>query len=311
MGHERDAGEEDSAKLRASPRHQKSRIRGSIEDIVLQHDRRNVSQLRQHLARDYVGRAAQAVLASRGPVLIATGFFEIGPRAIETDGPPGAVAIGRALRLLGRKVVYVSDHYAWSILEAEVAAESEVVDFPIADERRSRLYARRLLERYSPGVVIAVERCSLTALGRYLNMSGSDISAFTARLDYLFGHGATTVGIGDGGNEIGMGKLAAEIRAAPGLPDEPAATACHHLIAASVSNWGAYGLVAGLEQLTGRSLLPSNDEATTVITSMVARGAVDGANFTSIAAVDGFTLQENLEILKQLRELSSAHLRPA
>ncbi len=48
----------------------------------------------------------------------------------------------------------------------------------------------------------------------------------TARLDYLFEHGIPSVGIGDGGNEIGMGNLAEVI---PGVD---------RLVLASVSNWG-------------------------------------------------------------------------
>ena len=63
--------------------------------------------MRRRLPPDFCSRAAQHVLESEGPVIILTGFYVKG--SWETDGPPGAVAIGRALEKLGRQVTYVTD----------------------------------------------------------------------------------------------------------------------------------------------------------------------------------------------------------
>ena len=62
-----------------------------------------------------------------------------------------------------------------------------------------------------PSVLIAIERCGFTSDKKYRNMHGNDISEYNARVDYLFSDDTPSVGIGDGGNEIGMGNLEQEI----------------------------------------------------------------------------------------------------
>ena len=275
---------------------------GAIEDIILSHDKRGMTPLRPHLPPDYCMQAAEFLYDRPGTVIIVTGFYELVPRVIETDGPPGALAIGGALRGLNRKVVYVSDRHAVPFLTPE-AQGAEVAEFPIAEPEESQEFAVSLIQRYKPSVIIAIERCSITRSGRYLNMSGGDITAYTARTDYLFSEHPATIGIGDGGNEIGMGVLAEVIPSVPPLPDEPALTGATHLIIASVSNWGGYGLVAGLSILAGKDLLPSKEEGAGVIRRMVDRGAVDGMKDKAVYGVDEFTLEENLEILERLREV--------
>src|SRR5262249_9775920 len=61
----------------------------------------------------------------------------------------------------------------------------------------------------------------------------------------------TTIGIGDGGNEIGMGSLPRDIveHDIPNGPLIAATTRTDHLIVAGVSNWGAYGLLAAIASL--------------------------------------------------------------
>ena len=284
-----------------------NRAEESIEDIILWHDQRGMTALRPHLAPDYCMQAARFIHDRLGTAFIVTGFYEIVPHVIETDGPPGALAVGRALQACGREVVYVSDRHAVPFLEPE-SQGAEVMEFPITREEESRAFALSLLESHKPSLVIAVERCSVTQSGRYLNMSGQDISAHTARVDHLFTEHTATVGVGDGGNEIGMGKLAHVIPTVPTLPDEPALTSATHLVVTSVSNWGGYGIAAALSILTGRDLLPSREEETGLIQRMVDRGAVDGKILKPVPGVDGYTLDENLDILDRLRQVVAASL---
>ena len=144
----------------------------------------------------------------------------------------------------------------------------------------------------------------MTPTGRYLNMRGLDISQYNAKLDYLFDHDVT-VGIGDGGNEIGMGNLIRHIPLVETLPDEPTATRVNKLIIASVSNWGGYGLIAALSLLSKRNLLPTAEEEEEVIRRMVDLGAVDGISTQRVYAVDGFPLEENRRTLERLNALLS------
>ena len=119
-----------------------------------------------------------------------------------------------------------------------------------------------MLEELQPDLLISIERCGRNRNDEYLNMRGRDISPQTARLDYLFDGSVPSVGIGDGGNEIGMGNLVDIIPSVDSLPDEPAVSTVDRLIIASVSNWGGYGLAAALSHLAGKNLLPTaEDEA--------------------------------------------------
>lgn len=279
----------------------------TIEDIILRYDKRGMTPLRPHLPEDYCTRAARRVLdAGPGRALIATGFYITRAGATETDGPPGAYFIGKALEALGRPVTYVTDRLTTPVFEGLVDAE-DVVDFPFADAEASEAFAVDLLGRLEPAVCIAIERCGFTGPGRYLNMRGQDTSEYHAKLDYVFMHHGATVGIGDGGNEIGMGNLAEHIPSVEQLPNEPCVTTVSELIIASVSNWGGYGLVAALSLLAGRNLLPSPEQEEDVIRAMVDRGAVDGVASAPVYGVDGFTLQENRRTLEALHRLLAEH----
>ena len=86
-----------------------------------------------------------------------------------------------------------------------------------------------LLEQLQPSLLIAIERCSFTTPGRYQNARGEDTSEYHAKLDYLFKHHDNTIGIGDGGNEIGMGNLTEQIAAVEALPNDPATTTVSEL----------------------------------------------------------------------------------
>ncbi len=74
-------------------------------------------------------------------------------------------------------------------------------------------------------------------------MHGRDITASMAPAHHLFDMrlAPVTIGIGDGGNEIGMGKISMETIARN--INRGAQIACRvpadHLIVAGISNWGA------------------------------------------------------------------------
>jgi hypothetical protein len=179
------------------------------------------------------------------------------------------------------------------------------VEFPIADDPSSKQYADELLAKLKPSVLVSIERGGMTRGGQYLNMRGVDYSPYNARLDYLFNGQTPSVGIGDGGNEIGMGNLASEIPQFDTLPDDPAVTCVDKLLIASVSNWGGYGLIAALSLLVGKNLLPSGQEEEDLIRKMVDAGAVDGVSGNNISAVDAWSLAENRQALEALQAILS------
>ena len=280
----------------------------SIEDLILQQDKRGVAQLRPHLPSDYCSQAASYVMDHPGDVVIVTGFYILMTGTPETDGPPGAIAIGNALQALGRKVSYITDSVCLAALRDLAGEDAAVIEFPITGVEASQQAAREILARLKPSLLISIERSGRTKDDTYLNMRDADITPNTARLDYLFEEGIPSVGIGDGGNEIGMGNLADIIPTIDRLPNNPAIAQVDKLVVASVSNWGGYGLVAALSRLAGRNLLPTVEHETRLIHRMVEIGVVDGTTGKAVPTVDDFTTEENGAVLEQLHEMVGERL---
>ena len=276
-----------------------------IEDIILAHDQRGISALRSHLPDNYCEEAARLLVSQQGTVFITTGFYIVKAQAAETDGPPGAIAVGRALELLGRRVVYVTDEPAASMMRA-LAGSDRVLLFPNVDSDKSQSHASQLIRDYQPSLLIAIERCGRTQDGTYLNMADRDVTAFTAKIDALFESSIPSIGIGDGGNEICMGNLADVIPKCAGLPALPCVTRATQLVIASVANWGAYGLLAALSRMMKRNLLPSVEEQRSLIEELVSLGAVDGTTGSRAATVDGHSLETNSEVLHNLHQFVSS-----
>ena len=275
-----------------------------IEDIILAHDQRGISALRSHLPTNYCEEAARLVVSQQGTVFITTGFYILKAQAAETDGPPGAIAIGRALERLGRHVVYVTDEPAAGMMRA-LNGSDRVLPFPILDSDKSQQHASQLIRDYQPSLLIAIERCGRTKDGTYLNMADREVTAFTAKIDALFESSVPSIGIGDGGNEIGMGNLADVIPNCPRLPALPCVTRATQLVIASVANWGAYGLLAALSRMMKRDLLPSVEEQRSIVEELGSLGAVDGTTGSRGATVDGHSLEINSNVLYDLHQLVS------
>ncbi|HJO81608.1 MAG: DUF4392 domain-containing protein [SAR202 cluster bacterium] len=274
----------------------------TIEDIILDNDRRGISRLRPFVPANFAEEAALLVLDNPGTAIITTGFYILDAKAAETDGPPGAVAIGNALRDLGYEVVYVTDRFATSLLAKTGGDHARVIEFPIMDDETSSQFASGMMSEIDPSIVISIERCGFTHEGMYRNMRGRDITPFNARIDHIFTDDRPSVGIGDGGNEIGMGNLAEEIPKIETLVELPCVTKTTKLMLASVSNWGGYGLVAALSEAKGQNLLPSIEDEQALMKQTVDLGAVDGMSGKQEYKVDGFTLEENSQTLQALHD---------
>lgn len=272
-------------------------LRETIEDITLRHSKRGMQVLRQFLPADYALQAAEKLLAlPKGCVLLTTGFYVAG--YAETDGPVGTYALARALKLLGYKPVIVTDSFCDGFFEPEGLD----VEYVAISAGKAELTA--ILDKYAPVAVVSIERCGKNSDGHFANMRGIVIDEFTAPLDDLVTlageRGVLTVGVGDGGNEIGMGNLSAEI--SEHLALVPCVTQVDNLVIASVSNWGAYGLAAYLGQLSGRELLLSFDEAQEFIERTVKIGSVDGVTHELVVSVDGFGMDIEAEIITALHQ---------
>lgn len=283
-----------------SPKRSESDRRiAAIEALVCRDVGRGTSELIA-ACKGELSRASSSLAGARSVGLI-TGFFV--PRdtvaAPETDGPVGTALLAAALSACGVLArIAVDTPCAEAVRVAvEAAGGGVAVDEVGVDDRASldRLLGSWRNNRISH--VVSIERCGRSADGRPRNMRGVDVSPWTAPLDDLFLAGPwATLAVGDGGNEIGMGKLPAGLiaRTVPNGAEIACVTSCDQLIVAGVSNWGAYGLMAALAVLRedwrrtiARFLTAERDLAVT--RSIVEKaGAVDGVTARREATVDGF-----------------------
>lgn len=242
-------------------------------------------------------------------ILIVTGFAIRAALKGETDGPLGAVSLARALELLGKKVVLITDVYTEAILIrcCEIArVNAEVVT--VKDEN-PKAQCENLLMLHKPTHVVAVERPGRAKDGNCYSMKGECISDLAPNTDYLLTIAAekeiVTIAVGDGGNEVGMGKVASIVKSDVVNGELICAqVSADLLIAAGVSNWGGHAISAALSVLCEKMILHDEQLEVEMLNAMVAEGAVDGCSKKAEATVDGLSLEENLDILRQLRELA-------
>ena len=125
-----------------------------------------------------------------------------------------------------------------------------------------------------------------------------------ATIDQLFSlahkKGLPTWGVGDGGNEIGMGNLKDVISKKLSLV--PCVNKVDHLVIATVSNWGAFGMTAYLEKLTGVHVFPSYENMHKYLEQTVAIGSIDGVNKVHVCTVDGYPAEVEEEIVNALQD---------
>ena len=109
-----------------------------------------------------------------------------------------------------------------------------------------------------------------------------------------------TWGVGDGGNEIGMGNLKDVISKKLSLV--PCVNKVDHLVIATVSNWGAFGMTAYLEKLTCVHVFPSYENMHKYLEQTVAIGSIDGVNKVHVCTVDGYPAEVEEEIVNALQD---------
>lgn len=146
-------------------------------------------------------------------------------------------------------------------------------------------------------------------------MRGRDITAGMSPAHRLFesaGGAAlpfTTIGIGDGGNEIGMGKLPWDVicRNIPNGGMIACRVPADQLIVCGVSNWGGYALAAGVRWLRGvpydAALFDAAQEFD-LLERMIDRGPlVDGTTGQPTATVDGLPFERYVAVLAQIGKI--------
>lgn len=269
----------------------------NTEEVVLRYGTRGMNLLRHALPDSFYRRAAEKITAlPRGNVLILTGFYVAGHP--ETDGPTGAYFLAKAFEKLGFNPVILTDGYVGDLFR-----DIETVHVTACTED----VCEELMRRYEPVFCLSIEYCGRNSKGDYTNMRGISIKDHVAGLDAIIleanARGILTFGIGDGGNETGMGSLYDVIAGV--LPIEPSIVPVDYLMIATVSNWAAYGLLCELQKITGVQLLPSYEDVEQYYRLLVSQGCVDGISRESRMSVDGFSVEVERGILTDLINMNA------
>jgi vacuolar-type H+-ATPase subunit F/Vma7 len=296
-----------------------------IESVVSRHVRRDISRLTA-FAKGNLGRAAQSIAGTARPhVGVVAGFYikHAEPPSPETDGLIGMAHLAAGFRAAGFDVTVITDAPCAKAVWAVVDALPEPVHLEVVgvDQGAVVRLRERLATQASPLThLVAVERVSPGPDGKPHREHGWDMSRETAPLHLLFEDPAfarpwTTIGIGDGGNEIGMGSLPADIVASdiPNGEVIAAQTPCDHLIVAGVSNWGAYGLLAAVAAARpdlAEALLRHFDTAHEYkfLTAAVETGqAIDDSRVDRLGkpqmSVDRIPVAEHAALVEEIRAL--------
>jgi hypothetical protein len=292
---------------------------------------------RAHMGKPLTLCAAEGLqkhVTPKSTVIITTGVYlpQYVPKG-ETDGPPGAASLARALDL-------AFDAYPIILCEEQVVEATRatcagiglpsygteqvkrpphsvlVKGFPV-DEHHAEHEVERIFAETNPTAIISVEKLGKNAKGEYHSVTGVNITPYTAKVDVLFekanSENIFTLGIGDGGNEIGFGTIYEAAR--PIVPNGVTCkcpcqggivttTATTSLVTAATSNWGAYGVVACLSALLETpEILHDRASEERMLQLCAQAGAIDGVTSLQTPSVDGVSGVGSVHIVELLELL--------
>ena len=264
---------------------------------------------RAKAGRPLVMTAAESLLQrvkAGDKVIVSTGWvIDFWYPNGEICGMTGAVSLSRILTNgLGAKVCFLSEETVLPVYEAvcraagvRVFPEESLNQVPLAvivkafpvEEKAAKLAAREYLDALKPAAVITLEKCGRNRKGIYHTGNGNDMSSTTAKVDLLVDEarqrGILTIGIGDGGNEIGFGNILETVEAVnpwgarcncPCEGGMASAVETDCLIMASASNRGGYGVEACLAALLDKpQLMHDGEMECAMIKAAAAAGAMD------------------------------------
>jgi hypothetical protein len=286
--------------------------------------------------RPITTRAAEALIDVVKPgdtVLIVTGagYAPEAPNG-ESDGPPGAAALARALFWgLQAVPIYVTEEcHAPPVKASSQALGVMVREFELAKYRRAgsslvtapttqdRIdsWAVEVLDRFQPKAVIAIERLGPNEQG-LLHYSSGVVPDDYVDLTPLFTHARArdilSIGVGDNGNEIGFGRIHAFMKelhpygkrtAYEGGTGVLTIVPTDILFPCSISNWGAYGIVAMLAFFLKKvDIIHTPELERRMLWACLDAGGWEMRYLTSRFIVDNTDGESSLSMVQLLRDM--------
>ncbi len=242
-------------------------------------------------------------------VVILTGFpVRLGLHNFtgETDGPLGAANLAFAFESIGVPVWLLTDEEAYWVVNAAVTRRGCKCRPLMLPRYEADEFIAAQLDAIRPSHVVTIERPGKAQDGHYHNMRGGIIDAMLVDASSIIKaareRGITTISIGDGGNEIGMGALAETIeKFVPHGEAICAREVADIALISGVSNWWGWGISAVLSKIYGINLLPSDDMERDMLHEMVLAGSVDGCTRKPEETVDNLSMGVHLGVLENVR----------
>ena len=256
----------------------------------------------------------QALMAHRGKrVGIFTGAPVPGymPNG-ENDGPLGSIVAGRALERIGCRVTFYSERELFPILQELIKQEKLAAALKELDKTNR---AANLPYADEIDLGITIEKQGATADGHMYSVNANNRDHTRANIDNVIAKlgadGKVTIGVGDGGNEIGWGNIYDYIvKHVPHGPTIACTIRTTHLFPAAVSNWGGYALAALVALHTGDLSLCHEPKRELEYLDLTAKMQVmDGGTGRAINHVDGIPAEVSAAVVAILRGLVEAYHR--
>jgi hypothetical protein len=241
----------------------------------------------------------------------------------ENDGPIGSVVLAKSLSAIGHSVAILTDPACAGPFEGLIRyLDISVEVFQIGLEDRPM--QERMVE--ANDLFIAIERLGGNVNGNLYGVNGNPRGGMRANLDHLFrtarALGKPTMAIGDGGNEIGFGKIRDRLeREMPEYAYKDvtpcgggiySATETDTLLVANSSNIGAYGVTAALALLRQDPSLCHTPELDYALAHVGAGlGLVDGVNGELRPWCDGIPPEANAAVVQVMLNIVERTLETA
>lgn len=301
---------------------------GSAELTTANITRELYDSARRDKADPLIFTAAEQLLARvkpRDTVIFVTGFFDPPSMIDEMDGPLGAVALARMLcATLDITPVFLTEIANMDRMARLASALGlEVVDYGLArttpfkaavmplpiDHGRAAGEAKRVLSECEPAALIAIEKPAPCPRGRYHTGKGLDVTDTVGKVDHIFAEARSrsilTIGIGDGGNEVGMGNILDDIVAVvPTGGVIGTVVETDLLIVAAIANWGAYAIGATIAAaLHMPAAIHSLEEERRLTGTAASLGFIDPATGLANGWTDGTPPVCSESVLELLRQM--------
>lgn len=299
---------------------------------------------RKQMGEPLAMRAAQKLcetVKENDLVYILTGFVLLPHKKPEMDGMVSSLLLARALVIaFGAKPVIICPEdcvesvkkcsgvvglHIYEDLQSvrELPLSMGVMSFT-KNSSRAEIEAEWLIKEELPAAVISVEAPGANKNGVYHNAGGMDVTELEAKMDVLWEmlreKGVLNIAIGDLGNEIGMGAIGEHIKKYIPFTDSGecvcgckggilAASSADHVITATCSDWGCYGLMAAMAYLKRDMEILHREEMEVELMRVASRTGLIDMTGSLIPGIDGFNTRLNTGIVSLMRQCTAYAVR--